>query len=160
MTKQAPPRIDRASRLIPASPDSVYRAFIDPDLLVRWLPPEGARASLDRFEPRPGGAFDITLTFADSAAPGKSGPGMDVIQGRFVELEQSRKISQLFTFKSPDPKFAGTMRMTWNLEPAAGGTLVTVAAEDVPAGISPTDHEAGMTSSLANLAGLCEDTTS
>jgi uncharacterized protein YndB with AHSA1/START domain len=156
MKNGAASRIDRASRLIAASPEPIYRAFIDPDLLVRWLPPKGARASLDRFEPSPGGAIGMTLTFADPATGGKSGENRDVVEGRFVELIPPRHISQLFTFKSSDPAFAGTMKMVWTLEPAGDGTLVSVAAEDVPPGISPEDHEAGMASSLANLAALCE----
>jgi uncharacterized protein YndB with AHSA1/START domain len=150
------PRIDRTSRLVRASPEAVYRAFIDPALLVRWLPPKGARATLDRFEPRPGGAFEMTLTFQDPAAGGKTGAGTDVVRGSFVELVPSRRIAQLFTFKSDDPAFAGTMRMSWTLEPSLDGTRVTVTAENVPPGIRPQDHEAGMASSLSNLAELCE----
>ena len=152
-------RIDSASRLIRASPEAVYHAFIDPDLLVRWLPPKGARASLDRFEPRPGGEFAMTLTFADSATGGKTKDNADVVEGRFVELAPPRKIAQCFTFKSDDPAFAGAMTMIWTLEERAGGTQLSVSAHDVPAGIAKADHQAGMASSLANLAELCERRT-
>lgn len=150
------PRIDSATLLIRASPEAIYRAFIDPDLLVRWLPPKGARATLDRFEPRTGGEFAMTLTFADSVAGGKTGENTDVVEGRFVELAPPRKISQRFTFKSDDPAFAGVMTMNWTLEEKAGATQVSVSAQDVPPGIDGADHQAGMTSSLANLAELCE----
>ena len=149
-------RIDTASRAIRASAGSLYRAFIDPDLVARWLPPKGARATLDRFEPRPGGAFCLTLTFGKDMVAGKSGADTDVVEGSFVELVPCRKVAQLFTFKSSDPAFAGTMRMTWTLEPAGEGTLVTVTAENVPPGIAPEDHQEGMAGSLANLAALCE----
>lgn len=49
------------------------------------------------------------------------------------------------------------MTMTWTLEPEAGGTMVTVTAEDVPTGVRAEDHEAGLASSLANLAGPVEE---
>jgi hypothetical protein len=59
-------------------------------------------------------------------------------------------------FGSDDPAFSGTMRMTRTLEPGDGGTLVTVRAESVPEGIRPEDHQAGLRSSLANLARFTE----
>ncbi len=46
--------------------------------------------------------------------------------------------------------------MTWSLAPVRGGTEVTIACEDVPAGISPEDHAVGLASTLANLAALME----
>jgi hypothetical protein len=48
------------------------------------------------------------------------------------------------------------MRITWLFEPAAGGTLVRITAENVPPGISPEDHEAGFSATLANLAACVE----
>ena len=59
-------------------------------------------------------------------------------------------------FESDDPQFAGAMTITTTLTPAPGGTAVVVAAQDVPAGITPEDHQAGMDSSLANLAAFVE----
>ncbi len=58
---------------------------------------------------------------------------------------------QRVVFAADDPAFAGTMTMTWTVEPAPDGALVTVRATDVPSGISPQDHAAGMASSLAHL---------
>jgi uncharacterized protein YndB with AHSA1/START domain len=150
-------RTDTASRLIMAPPDLVYRALVDPAMVIEWLPPKGARGSIDEFDPRSGGAFRMTLTFEDSNhIKGKSTSGTDVVQGQFVELEANRRITQKFAFDSADPAFAGTMTMIWTLEPQVEGTLLTVTAEDVPAGIRAEDHEAGMASSLSNLAALIE----
>ncbi len=59
-------------------------------------------------------------------------------------------------FASDDPAYAGTMRMTWSLAPADGGTRVTFRADDVPPGISAQDHADGLASSLAQLAVLVE----
>lgn len=69
-----------------------------------------------------------------------------------VSLEPGQRIVQEINFDSDDPSFAGTMRMTWTFEPKGGGTRVTVRAENVPEGIRPEDHQAGLESSLANLA--------
>lgn len=106
------------------------------------------------FEPRIGGRFQMTLIFAST--PGKSTDNTDVVVGRFVDLVPRQRIVQAFEFDSPDPAFAGTMTMRWELESAAGGTVVTVVAESVPPGISQADHEAGMHSSLAHLAAYVE----
>ena len=59
-------------------------------------------------------------------------------------------------FAAEDPAYAGTMTMTWNLTATGGGTEVTVTATDVPAGIDRATHEAGIASSLANLADYVE----
>jgi uncharacterized protein YndB with AHSA1/START domain len=150
-------RTDRAARLIMAPADLVYRALVDPAMVVEWLPPKGARGSIDAFDPRPGGAFRITLTFEDgNHTKGKSTSRTDVVRGQFVELEANRRITQTFAFDSADPAFAGTMTMTWTLRPQGEGTVLSVAAEDVPIGIGAEDHETGMASSLANLAALIE----
>lgn len=150
-------RTDRASRLVAAPPDLVYRALVDPAMVIEWLPPSGARGSIEEFDPRPGGAFCMTLTFEDSGyTQGKSTPKTDVVRGEFVELETNRRVTQRFAFDSSDPAFAGTMTMTWTLRPEAEGTMLAIAAENVPAGIRAEDHEAGLTSSLSNLAAFIE----
>ena len=149
------PRTDTVSRLIPALPDAVYRAFLDPEALVCWLPPEGMTGRIQAFEPRPGGRFDLVLAYdGPGQDSGKSSQGEDIVRGRFVELVENRRIVQLVEFDSPDPVFAGEMRMTWQLDSEAGGTRVTVRAENVPSGIRPDDHRAGMGSTLANLAAF------
>lgn len=71
---------------------------------------------------------------------------------RLTRLVPGRLVEQEVVFESKDPAFAGTMRMTWELAPEDDGTLVTVRAEDVPAGIHPEDHVAAMAASLEQLA--------
>ncbi|GII04222.1 hypothetical protein Pta02_62300 [Planobispora takensis] len=63
---------------------------------------------------------------------------------------------QRAVFEADDPSYAGTMTMTWHLVAVGDGTEVTVTATDVPPGIDQADHEAGITSSLANLASYVE----
>jgi uncharacterized protein YndB with AHSA1/START domain len=79
-----------------------------------------------------------------------------VVVGEFLELVPDQLVRQRFTFSSDDPAFAGAMLMTWTLVPRQEGVDVSIAAENVPAGIAPDEHEAGMTSSLANLAEYVE----
>jgi uncharacterized protein YndB with AHSA1/START domain len=151
-------RTDTATRLIHASPDALYRAFVDPEALIAWLPPQGMSGRILLFEPRQGGRYRIELVLVGEGhrAPGKTTERTDVTSGLFLELVPGRRIVQSVEFDSADPAFAGTMVMTWSLEPAPDGTNVTVSAADVPPGISARDHEAGLASSLENLARFAE----
>jgi uncharacterized protein YndB with AHSA1/START domain len=100
----------------------------------------------------------MTLVFDSPGATGtrKSSSSTDVVDGEFLEVIRDNLVRQRFTFTSEDPSFAGPMIMTWTLTPTTGGTHVAVAAENVPAGISPQEHAAGIASSLANLAKYVE----
>lgn len=152
-------RTDRASRLVRASPEAVSGAFLDPRLLMAWLPPKGMTGRTLLFEPWQGGRYRIELRYESAAPPGgvgKSGARSDISAGRFLALEPGRKIVQSVQFESEGPAFAGEMILTWTFEPAGEGTNVIVTAECVPPGISAEDHAAGLASSLANLADLVE----
>ena len=151
-------RTDTATRLVRASPDAVYRAFIDVEALMAWLPPEGMSGRALLYEPWEGGRYRIELMLEGEGheAPGKTTERTDVAGGRFLALEPGRRIVQSCEFDSDDPAFAGTMVMTWSLEPVPEGTRVAVRAADVPSGISAADHAAGLASSLGNLARFVE----
>lgn len=147
------PRIDTSSRLIRAPASRVFEAFAKPGAMESWLPPPDMRGEMLRFDFRAGGGFRMRLTYEPSAGgKGKTSADADEVKVRLVHVEPGRSIVQEVDFDSDDPAFAGTMRMTWTLEPAEGGTRVTVRAEDVPEGIRPEDHQAGLDASLANLA--------
>jgi uncharacterized protein YndB with AHSA1/START domain len=151
-------RTDSAHRVIRAPPGAIYRAFIDPDTLMEWLPPTGMHGKMLAFDPRPGGVYRMVLTRVDGGRgmAGKTTADSDVAEGRFVELVPERRIVQSATFESVDPAFAGMMTLTWTFEPVDSGTKVTITCEDVPPGISKADHDAGLKGSLANLAQLVE----
>ncbi|MGV9866863.1 SRPBCC family protein [Rhodococcus koreensis] len=150
-------RTDRAGRVIAASPTTVYDALLDRESVEAWLPPEGMRGRIEQWDPRPGGGFRMVLTYLDPAdSPGKSSAATDVVDVGFADLVPPERVVQQAVFEADDPSFAGTMTMTWQLTPTAGGTEVTVTATDVPPGISQADHEAGIASSLANLASYVE----
>jgi uncharacterized protein YndB with AHSA1/START domain len=146
-------RTDAAFRVIAASPHRLYDAFVDPEALAAWLPPEGMTGQIEGFDARPGGGYRMTLRYdAGQTAPGKSNADTDMVEGRFVELVPGVRIVQQAAFESDDPAFAGTMTITWRFDPVPEGTRVTVTCEDVPTGIRRKDHLAGLRSSLANLA--------
>jgi uncharacterized protein YndB with AHSA1/START domain len=151
------PRTDTASRLISAPVERVYAALVDPDALMEWLPPDGMTGRIERFDARPGGSYRMVLTYADaSTASGKTTAGSDVVETRFVDLVPGVRVVQAVDFVSDDPAYAGTMTMTWEVAAADDGTRVEFRADDVPDGISPEDHAAGLASSLANLAAYLE----
>jgi len=149
-------RTDRAARTIRAPRDAVYRALVDPELLLRWLPPEGMEGRFEAFDARPGGRYRMILRYLDPREAGKAGGGEDVVEGRFVALVPGEKVVQSGDFESDDPAFAGTMTTAWRLREVTGGTELSIECRDVPSGISAEDHQAGIASSLENLAALLE----
>lgn len=146
-------RTDTAMAWMDATPDRIYNAFLDSDELVCWLPPDGMSARATVFEPWIGGTYQLVLTYelADYAC-GKTTNRTDVSHGRFLDLVPGLKIVQIGTFESSDPGFAGEMTQTWYLEALDGGTRVTIVCENVPPGIQKQDHDAGLHSTLDNLA--------
>jgi uncharacterized protein YndB with AHSA1/START domain len=122
-------RTDTASRVLDAEPQRIYAALVDPDALLAWLPPAGMTARFERF---------------------------DVVEARVLDLVPGVRVVQAVDFVSDDPRFAGTMTMTWELSRVEGGTTVEIRADDVPDGISAEDHAAGLTSSLENLAAYLD----
>jgi uncharacterized protein YndB with AHSA1/START domain len=109
------------------------------------------------FDFRAGGSYRMRLIYNGiHDGRGKTSDDSDEVEMRLVSLEPGQRIVQEGEFESEDPAFAGTMRMTWTFEPSDGGTRVTVCAENVPEGIRPEDHQAGLNSSLANLARFTE----
>ena len=150
-------RTDAASLVIPAPPERVYAALVDPEALVVWLPPDGMNARFERFDARPGGSYRMVLTYADApGAQGKTTADADVVDVRFLDIVAGARVVQAVDFVSDDPAYAGTMVMTWDVSATDAGTRVDIRAEDVPDGISAEDHAAGMASSLANLAAYLD----
>jgi uncharacterized protein YndB with AHSA1/START domain len=149
-------RVDSASRIIHATPEKIYRAHMDPQALIVWLPPVGITGRIEQFEPRVGGTYKMVLTYEQPSVAAKTTESSDSVQGRFVELVPGRRVAQIVTFDSDDAAFAGEMKITWTFMPVPEGTRVEVRCENVPRGIRPEDHAAGLASSLANLAKFCE----
>lgn len=151
-------RTDTASRIIRASPQTIYEAFVDPGALVAWLPPEGMTGRMYEFDARTGGSYRMSLTYDEpnEATRGKTSEHEDVVKGKFVAVVPGERIVQSVEFESEDPAFAGDMIMTWALTAVPEGTRVTIVCENVPAGIRKEDHDVGLKSSLDNLAAYVE----
>jgi uncharacterized protein YndB with AHSA1/START domain len=148
-------RSDSRSRDIAASPSDVFAAFAEATALMKWLPPL-------EYDFRPGGRYRLELRYTGEQpdAPGKTTDDADVTQGVFLELLPGRRIEQSVRFDSTDPAFAGEMTMTWTFERTPEGSRVTVTADNVPPGISKSDHDAGLRSSLDQLAAFLGDSSS
>jgi uncharacterized protein YndB with AHSA1/START domain len=151
-------RSDSASRVIRASPRAIYEAFLDPEAVASWRPPEGMTCQIYAFDPREGGTFRMSFAYMDTdhTERGKTSEHADVFQGRFLELVPNERIVELVEFESDDPAFAGAMTIITTLAAVAAGTEVTILCENVPSGIRPGDHQIGMTSTLKNLASFTE----
>jgi uncharacterized protein YndB with AHSA1/START domain len=144
-------RIDSATRVVAAPPAAVFAALVDVDARTAWLPPAGMTGRFDWFDARLGGSYRLVLTHDDASTPGKSEANTDVADVRFVEIERPKRVVEEADFVSDDPRFSGTMTLTWTVEAHPDGAEVTVAARDVPEGISQADHVTALTSTLANL---------
>lgn len=146
------------SRVIKATAHRIYGAFLDPSAVTVWRPPQGMTARVYAFDPHAGGGYRMAFVYDDGgdAHRGKTSGDADVFEARFAELVPDARIVEVVRFKSDDAAFAGEMKLTTTLGPAPGGTRVTVLAENVPPGIRPADHKAGIASSLENLARYVE----
>lgn len=145
-------RIDSVTRMIEASPNALYQAYLDADSLVTWLPPSDMVGKIDRFEPEVGGGYGMTLTYGkNQSVPGKTSENTDVIETKFVELIPNKKIVSSSIFDSDNPAFTGEMKMTVYFEAVVEGTKVIIIAENVPDEIKKEDHLEGLNSSLENL---------
>jgi len=151
-------RIDGASRIMRATPAAVFACFVDATALMRWLPPRGARADLERFDPRAGGAMHLTLHFVAKSpgGAGKTTENSDRVVATFGDIVPNERVEWKVRFDSKEARFAGEMLMTWTFAGANGGTKVSVEARNVPAGIDPKAHLDGLNSSLENLASYLE----
>jgi hypothetical protein len=87
-----------------------------------------------------------------SSSQGKTTSDTDVVEARFVDLVPNQKVVFAVDFVSDDPDYDSAMTMRWEVTKADGGTFVEITADNVPDGISPQDHAAGLESSLQKLA--------
>lgn len=151
-------RTDSGSRLIKADPSTIYRALTTPEGLAAWRAPKGMTGEVYQFEARAGGMYRMALRYEKPGKNirGKTSADADVFEGRFLELVPDQRVVEVVEFDSGDPAFAGAMTITTSLTPVEGGTTVTIVIENVPEGISAEDHQAGIASSLENLAAYTE----
>jgi len=137
----------RLHRVLRAKPERIYRAFLDPDAMAKWLPPYGFTCKVQRMDARVGGTF--RMSFANfSTGRGHS------FGGEYLELVPGERIR--YTDRFDDPNLPGEMQTTVTLKPVSCGTELSVVQEGLPAVIPVEMCYLGWQESLAQLATLVE----
>jgi uncharacterized protein YndB with AHSA1/START domain len=138
----------RLHRLLRAAPERVYRAFLDPDALAKWLPPNGFTCKVHHLDAKVGGTYKMSFT---NLTTGKS----HSFGGTYLELMPYERIR--YSDKFDDPKLAGEMQTTITLKKVSGGgTEVNIVQEGIPPVIPAEACYLGWQESLILLAKLVE----
>ena len=133
--------------MLRAKPDKIYRAFIDPDAMVKWLPPNGFTGKVHHMDARVGGNYKMSFTNFTTGKTHSFG-------GTYVELTPHERIR--YTDKFDDPNLPGEMQATITLKPVSCGTELNIVQEGVPAVIPAEACYLGWQESLTLLAKLVE----
>lgn len=134
-------------RVLRASPEKVYRAFLDADASAKWLPPYGFTCSVHHLEARVGGTYQMSFTNFSTGKGHSFG-------GEYLELVPNRKIR--YTDRFDDPGLSGEMQTTVTLKQVACGTDLTIVQEGLPEVIPVEMCYLGWQESLMQLARLVE----
>ena len=118
----------RLHRVIKATPERVYRAFLDADALVKWLPPNGFTGKVHHLEAKVGGTYKMSFTNFNSGQVHSFG-------GEYVELVPHELIRYTDTFDDPD--LPGVMQTTVTLREVFCGVELSVVQEGIPGIIPP-----------------------
>ena len=137
----------RLHRVLKAPPERVYRAFLDPAAMVKWLPPNGFTGQLHHSEVKVGGSYKMSFTNFTTGNSHSFG-------GKYLELVPNERIVN--TDKFDDPNLPGEMRNTITLKKVSVGTEVNIVQEGVPAVIPAEACYLGWQESLILLAKLVE----
>jgi len=137
----------RLHRVLRAPPERVYRAFLDPDALAKWLPPNGFTGKVHHLDARVGGTYRMSFASLASGASHSFG-------GRYVELVPGERIR--YTDAFDDPSLPGEIECTITLRKVSCGTELHVVQEGVPTAIPAEMCHLGWQESLALLAALVE----
>ena len=134
-------------RVFRAPPDRLYRAFLDPDAMAKWLPPHGFTGRVLSMDARVGGRYRMQFT---NFSNGQS----HAFGGEYLELVPGERI--VHTDRFDDPNLPGEMRTTITFKPVLVGTEVTAVQEGIPAVIPTEMCYLGWQESLQLLALLIE----
>src|SRR6478609_2585370 len=134
-------------RVLKAKAERVYRAFIDPDAMAKWLPPNGFTGKVHQMDAKVGGIYKMSFT---NFSTGKS----QSFGGKYLELTPHQRLRYTDIFD--DPNLPGEMITTISLREIFCGTELNVTQESVPAAIPPEACYLGWQESLILLAKLVE----
>jgi uncharacterized protein YndB with AHSA1/START domain len=137
----------RLHRVLRATPEKIYKAFLDPDAMAKWLPPNGFTAKVHQMDTKVSGSYKMSFT---NFTTGKS----HSFGGTYVELTPHERIR--YTDKFDDPNLPGEMQTTITLTKVSCGTDLNIVQEGVTAVIPAEACYLGWQESLAQLAKLVE----
>ena len=137
----------RLHRVIRAPAERLYRAFLDPDAMVKWLPPNGFTGKVHHVDAKVGGTYRMSFTNFTSGHSHSFG-------GTYLELVPNERIRH--TDKFDDPSLPGEMHTTVSLKKVSSGTEVNIVQEGIPEAIPPEACYLGWQESLTLLAQLIE----
>lgn len=134
-------------RVLRATPERVYRAFVDADAMAKWLPPNGFTGKVHHLEAKVGGTYKMSFMNFSTGTSHSFG-------GRYLELVPHERIQ--YTGKFDDPNLPGEMKTTITLKKVSSGTELSIVQEGLPDVIPPDACYLGWQESLALLAKLVE----
>ena len=137
----------RLHRVLRAPPARVYKAFLDADAMVKWLPPHGFTGKVDHVDARPGGSYKMSFTNFSTGTSHSFG-------GSYLELVPAERIVHTDAFDNPN--LPGEMRTTITFRAVFCGTELSVVQEGIPASIPVEACYLGWQESLVLLAQLVE----
>ena len=137
----------RLHRVLRTRPERVYRAFLDPEAMAKWLPPNGFTGKVHRLEAKVGGEHRMSFT---NFATGKS----HSFGGRYLELVPGERLR--YTDRFDDANLPGEMQVTVKLRKVSCGTEIDIVQEGVPDVIPAEACYLGWQESLAQLAQLVD----
>ena len=140
-------RTVRLHRVLRAPPQRVYRAFLEPGALAKWLPPHGFTCTVHHLEARVGGTFRMSFH-------NFSGGGGHSFGGEYLELVPDQRLR--YTDRFDDPNLPGTLEVTVSLQPVSCGTELSVTQSGIPEVIPLEMCYLGWQESLLQLAALVE----
>ena len=137
----------RFHRVLRATPEKVYRAFLDADAMAKWLPPNGFTGRVHHLDATVGGAYKMSFTNFGTGHSHSFG-------GKYLELVPHDRIR--YTDAFDDPNLPGQMQTTITLKKVSCGTELNVVQEGIPDVIPPEACCLGWQESLTLLAKLVE----
>jgi uncharacterized protein YndB with AHSA1/START domain len=137
----------RFHRVLRASPEKIYRAFLDGDAMAKWLPPNGFTGKVHKIDAKVGGAYQMSFT---NFGTGKS----HSFGGTYLELKPHERIRYSNQFDNPG--LPGEMQTTITLKQVFCGTELNITQEGIPAMIPAEACYLGWQESLVLLAKLVE----
>ncbi len=141
------PNTIRLHRVLRAPPERVYRAFLEPDALIRWMAPYGFTARVHELDARVGGVYRMSFTNFGTGSSHTFG-------GEYIELIPSQLIRYLDRFD--DPNLPGDIQVTVELQAVSCGTEIAITQAGLPDVIPVEACYLGWQESLAQLARLVE----